>query len=213
MPSSLKERQQCPQSMILKSWWPLMWDEPSIHNSKQVLAKHQFTINSRITFLDFIQEAFDVLGFTLEEKNSIYKLTGAIMHYGNMKFKQKQREEQAEADGTEGERGCYTACGNVLLLLFNNNLITKISVVCVFTYQYTIHCYKGARIFSVLAFGSCFIWHFAFDALRLENENKSDIMRAVVSVQFRLFAHHKTSTTQPLHQLNLNWAALSDILM
>lgn len=24
------------------------------------------------------------------------------MHFGNMKFKQKQREEQAEADGTEG---------------------------------------------------------------------------------------------------------------
>uniref|UniRef100_A0AAY4AKV6 Myosin-7 n=1 Tax=Denticeps clupeoides TaxID=299321 RepID=A0AAY4AKV6_9TELE len=46
-------------------------------------------------------EAFDVLGFTQEEKNSVYKLTGAIMHYGNMKFKQKQREEQAEADGTE----------------------------------------------------------------------------------------------------------------
>ncbi|XP_006803608.2 myosin-7-like [Neolamprologus brichardi] len=46
-------------------------------------------------------QAFDVLGFTQEEKNSIYKLTGAIMHYGNMKFKQKQREEQAEADGTE----------------------------------------------------------------------------------------------------------------
>uniref|UniRef100_A0A8C1VQH1 Myosin heavy chain 7 n=1 Tax=Cyprinus carpio TaxID=7962 RepID=A0A8C1VQH1_CYPCA len=46
-------------------------------------------------------EAFDVLGFTQEEKNSIYKLVGAIMHYGNMRFKQKQREEQAEADGTE----------------------------------------------------------------------------------------------------------------
>ncbi|KAI4903474.1 hypothetical protein NFI96_015065, partial [Prochilodus magdalenae] len=46
-------------------------------------------------------EAFDVLGFTQEEKNGIYKLTGAIMHFGNMKFKQKQREEQAEADGTE----------------------------------------------------------------------------------------------------------------
>ncbi|XP_047666846.1 myosin-7-like [Tachysurus fulvidraco] len=46
-------------------------------------------------------EAFDVLGFTQEEKNSIYKLIGAIMHHGNMKFKQKQREEQAEADGTE----------------------------------------------------------------------------------------------------------------
>ncbi|XP_062376920.1 myosin-7-like [Sardina pilchardus] len=46
-------------------------------------------------------DAFDVLGFTQEEKNGIYKLTGSIMHYGNMKFKQKQREEQAEADGTE----------------------------------------------------------------------------------------------------------------
>lgn len=49
------------------------------------------------------KDAFDVLGFTQEEKNSIYKLTGSIMHFGNMKFKQKQREEQAEADGTEGK--------------------------------------------------------------------------------------------------------------
>lgn len=49
------------------------------------------------------QDAFDVLGFTQEEKNGIYKMIGAIMHHGNMKFKQKQREEQAEADGTEGE--------------------------------------------------------------------------------------------------------------
>jgi len=44
-----------------------------------------------------------VLGFTQEEQNSIYKLTGSVMHFGNMKFKQKQREEQAEADGTEGQ--------------------------------------------------------------------------------------------------------------
>ncbi len=54
-------------------------------------------------FAHFSQEAFDILGFTTEEKVSIYKLTGAVMHYGNMKFKQKQREEQAEPDGTEGE--------------------------------------------------------------------------------------------------------------
>ncbi|XP_029456109.1 myosin-1B isoform X1 [Rhinatrema bivittatum] len=45
--------------------------------------------------------AIDILGFTQDEKVSIYKLTGAVMHYGNMKFKQKQREEQAEPDGTE----------------------------------------------------------------------------------------------------------------
>ncbi|XP_074930257.1 LOW QUALITY PROTEIN: myosin heavy chain, fast skeletal muscle [Cottoperca gobio] len=45
--------------------------------------------------------AIDTLGFTEEEKIGIYKLTGAVMHYGNMKFKQKQREEQAEPDGSE----------------------------------------------------------------------------------------------------------------
>ncbi|XP_028675087.1 myosin heavy chain, fast skeletal muscle [Erpetoichthys calabaricus] len=45
--------------------------------------------------------AIDILGFTPEEKIGIYKLTGAVMHHGNMKFKQKQREEQAEPDGTE----------------------------------------------------------------------------------------------------------------
>ncbi|XP_028825649.1 myosin heavy chain, fast skeletal muscle-like [Denticeps clupeoides] len=45
--------------------------------------------------------AIDILGFTAEEKMGIYKLTGAVMHHGNMKFKQKQREEQAEPDGTE----------------------------------------------------------------------------------------------------------------
>nr|XP_057902678.1 myosin heavy chain, fast skeletal muscle-like [Doryrhamphus excisus] len=45
--------------------------------------------------------AIDILGFNAEEKMSIYKLTGAVMHHGNMKFKQKQREEQAEPDGTE----------------------------------------------------------------------------------------------------------------
>ncbi|KAI1882424.1 hypothetical protein AGOR_G00250560 [Albula goreensis] len=45
--------------------------------------------------------AIDILGFTAEEKMGIYKLTGAVLHHGNMKFKQKQREEQAEPDGTE----------------------------------------------------------------------------------------------------------------
>ncbi|KAL2091253.1 hypothetical protein ACEWY4_013516 [Coilia grayii] len=46
-------------------------------------------------------EAIDILGFNADEKLGIYKLTGAVMHHGNMHFKQKQREEQAEPDGTE----------------------------------------------------------------------------------------------------------------
>ncbi|XP_040163700.1 myosin heavy chain, muscle isoform X7 [Anopheles arabiensis] len=50
-------------------------------------------------------EAFNVLGFTQEEKDNIYRITSAVMHMGRMQFKQKGREEQAEADGTEdGDR-------------------------------------------------------------------------------------------------------------
>ncbi|NWX55570.1 MYH7 protein, partial [Promerops cafer] len=45
--------------------------------------------------------AMDILGFSNDEKYGSYKIVGAIMHFGNMKFKQKPREEQAEADGTE----------------------------------------------------------------------------------------------------------------
>merc|ERR1719187_2012825 len=51
--------------------------------------------------LDATDEAIDILGFNQDEKQCIYKFTGAVMHHGVMKFKQKQREEQAEPDGTE----------------------------------------------------------------------------------------------------------------
>ncbi|XP_034713230.1 myosin heavy chain, fast skeletal muscle-like [Etheostoma cragini] len=51
--------------------------------------------------LEATDNAIDILGFTGEEKVSIYRMTGAVLHHGNMKFKQKQREEQAEPDGTE----------------------------------------------------------------------------------------------------------------
>ncbi|CAF3438189.1 unnamed protein product [Rotaria sp. Silwood1] len=46
-------------------------------------------------------EAFDILGFTPEEKMNMYKCTAAIMHFGNSQWKQRPREEQAEAEGTE----------------------------------------------------------------------------------------------------------------
>lgn len=53
------------------------------------------------TEIHVIQEAFDVLGFTSEEKTSMYKCTASIMHMGEMTFKQKG--EQAEVDGTAGK--------------------------------------------------------------------------------------------------------------
>lgn len=45
-------------------------------------------------------QAFDVLGVSKDEKMSMYKVTGAALHIGEMKFKQRPKEEQAEADGT-----------------------------------------------------------------------------------------------------------------
>ncbi|KAL3073419.1 hypothetical protein niasHT_038557 [Heterodera trifolii] len=46
-------------------------------------------------------EAFDVLNFNEQEKAECYRLMSGIMHMGNMKFKQRPREEQAEPDETE----------------------------------------------------------------------------------------------------------------
>ena len=52
-------------------------------------------------------EAFDILKFSPEEKMNCYRLVSAMMHMGNMKFKQRPREEQAEPDGTEGLRSAF----------------------------------------------------------------------------------------------------------
>ena len=48
-------------------------------------------------------EAFDILLFTPDEKANIYKICAGMMHMGEMKFKQKPRDEQAEPDDGNGE--------------------------------------------------------------------------------------------------------------
>ncbi|XP_051251578.1 myosin heavy chain, fast skeletal muscle-like [Dicentrarchus labrax] len=68
-----------------------------------MISQGEITVKSinDVEEFDATDSAIDILGFTAEEKLGIYKLTGAVMHHGNMKFKQKQREEQAEPDGNE----------------------------------------------------------------------------------------------------------------
>ena len=48
------------------------------------------------------QKSFAVLGFEDSEKMSLYRCTAAVLHFGEAKFKQRPREEQAEADGSAG---------------------------------------------------------------------------------------------------------------
>ncbi|XP_072299205.1 myosin heavy chain, fast skeletal muscle-like [Eucyclogobius newberryi] len=68
-----------------------------------MISQGEITVKSIDDVEEFIATdlAIDILGFNADEKFNIYKLTGAVMHHGGMKFKQKQREEQAEPDGTE----------------------------------------------------------------------------------------------------------------
>ncbi|KAJ8367015.1 hypothetical protein AAFF_G00333890 [Aldrovandia affinis] len=68
-----------------------------------MISQGEITVKSINDVDEFVatDTAIDILGFTSEEKMGIYKLTGACLHHGSMKFKQKQREEQAEPDGTE----------------------------------------------------------------------------------------------------------------
>merc|ERR1711899_286354 len=51
--------------------------------------------------LEFTDNAFDVIGFTNTEKWDCFKLTAAVMTCGEIKFKQKGRDEQCEPDGFE----------------------------------------------------------------------------------------------------------------
>jgi myosin heavy chain 6/7 len=71
--------------------------------------------------MQLVEEAFVVLGFEDHEKWSLYKCTAAVMHFGETKFKQRPREEQAEPDGTaEAEKVAF------LLGLNTNDLLKSL---------------------------------------------------------------------------------------
>ncbi|TRY80602.1 hypothetical protein TCAL_03006 [Tigriopus californicus] len=48
--------------------------------------------------LEYTDNAFDILGFSESEKWDCFKLTAAVMTMGEIKFKQKGRDDQAEPD-------------------------------------------------------------------------------------------------------------------
>merc|ERR1712066_567644 len=52
--------------------------------------------------LEFTDNAFDIIGFTNDEKWNCYKLTCAVMTLGECHFKQKGRDDQAEPDEIGG---------------------------------------------------------------------------------------------------------------
>merc|ERR1712018_87015 len=61
----------------------------------------------------YADDAYDILGFTNEEKYNIYKLTAVVMHMGNLTkdFVPVGKEEQAEIKDEENARKVAEICG------------------------------------------------------------------------------------------------------
>uniref|UniRef100_A0A8C5BJ68 Myosin motor domain-containing protein n=1 Tax=Gadus morhua TaxID=8049 RepID=A0A8C5BJ68_GADMO len=97
--------------MTKRSWMLLM----SVVDWKTLYIFSSWHIHYKMfskCYLFSTQAAIDILGFTSEDKVGIFKFTGAVLHHGNMKFKQKQREEQPK----------------MLLILYENKFQVKNSV-------------------------------------------------------------------------------------
>merc|ERR1712213_171142 len=78
--------------------------------------------------LEYTDSAFDIIGFSHEEKWDCYKLTAAIMACGEVKFKQKGRDDQAEPDDMEMPNKIAQLMGVNALELFKAFCKPKIKV-------------------------------------------------------------------------------------
>jgi myosin heavy subunit len=76
----------------------------------------------------FTDQAFDILGFSQSDKENIFQITAAVMHFGEMKFKQRGREEQAECDGTQVGEDIAFLLGVDHMDLYKNILKPRIKV-------------------------------------------------------------------------------------
>uniref|UniRef100_A0A0N5B084 Myosin motor domain-containing protein n=1 Tax=Syphacia muris TaxID=451379 RepID=A0A0N5B084_9BILA len=91
---------------IMSGYDPKLREELHLTND---LRYYHFSSQAELTIdgvddkeeMGITQDAFDVMGFDDEEVRNLYRAVAGIMHMGEMKFKQRPREEQAEADGIE----------------------------------------------------------------------------------------------------------------
>uniref|UniRef100_A0A914Z5Y4 Myosin heavy chain n=1 Tax=Panagrolaimus superbus TaxID=310955 RepID=A0A914Z5Y4_9BILA len=83
--------------------------DPSLRGKLKLeneLAYYHFCSQAELTIegvndkeeMGLTQEAFEIMGFEDNEIQDLYKNVAGIMHMGEMKFKQRPREEQAEVD-------------------------------------------------------------------------------------------------------------------
>ena len=73
----------------------------------------------------------------------MYKCTAAIMHFGNSQWKQRPREEQAEAEGTEDCEKVAHLLGVEAAELIKGLLKPRIKVILVSITFRRLFCYVG----------------------------------------------------------------------
>ncbi|CAL4122396.1 unnamed protein product [Meganyctiphanes norvegica] len=78
--------------------------------------------------MEFAHNAFSCLMFPDDVRDNIYRVTACCMHCGNMHFKQRGREEQAEPDGTEAGENIADLCGVDAEIMLINYCKPKIRV-------------------------------------------------------------------------------------
>jgi len=78
--------------------------------------------------LEYTDSAFDIIGFSTQEKWDCYKLTAAVMTCGEVKFKQKGRDDQAEIDDMSVPNKVAELCGVAADELFKAFCKPKIKV-------------------------------------------------------------------------------------
>jgi len=105
-------------------------------------------------------EAFDILNFTASEKTNIYNIVGAVMIFGEFAFKQKGREEQAEADGKDEGMVAAKLLGIDGEELYKNILKPRIKVGNEFVTQgrNKDQCYYSVGALAKGMYDRCFKW-------------------------------------------------------
>merc|ERR1712117_948133 len=111
--------------------------------------------------LEFTDQAFDTLGFSLTEKQDAFKLTACIAHLGEMTFKQKGREESCEMDDPLPGQRCATLLGVENWQLFYGNFIRpkiKVGTEWVYKGQNADNCLNSIAALARSMYNRLFLW-------------------------------------------------------
>ena len=98
--------------------------------------------------LEYTDSAFDVLGFTTEEKWDCFKTTAAVMTMGEMKFKQKGREEQCEPDAMDVAAKVTMIMMIMMIMMMMMKIDVASSAFIIFQTSLNFSCYRFPKMIS-----------------------------------------------------------------